>query len=93
MVEQIGVPEHMPVVHLSLMVVGSLSLHGELSALAGFEHMPVALSHVPALWQLSMGVQVTPKQWSTPTQSPAMHLSPKVRELPSSQVVLSGRVG
>jgi hypothetical protein len=35
------------------------------SGLAGFEHTPVAASHVPASWQSSGGVQTTPAQRST----------------------------
>jgi hypothetical protein len=66
------------------------SLHAKPSARAGFVHIPVAGSHVPAVWHASVAVHVT---GLAPVQTPALHVSTAVHALPSSQVVPSGRAG
>src|SRR5689334_21575557 len=52
-------PVHTPVWQVSTCVHASLSLHGVLSSLAGSEHTPVALSHVPASWHWSSAEHTT----------------------------------
>jgi hypothetical protein len=61
------------------------------SGLAGFEHAPVVWSmHMPATWHWSLAVQVTPSQWSTPAQAPAVQMSPAVLGFPSSHIAPFG---
>src|SRR5262245_21325248 len=48
-----------PFRQVSGLVQGFLSLLSLSSALAGFEQMPVPVSHVPALWHWSDAVQTT----------------------------------
>src|SRR5262249_10115708 len=50
-------------------------------ALAGFEHVPVCGSQVPALWHWSEAVHST----AVPVQAPAWQLSERVQALPSLQ--------
>ncbi len=45
-----AVPEHTPAWHASFWVQALLSLHAVPSAFAGFEHVPVAGLHTPAVW-------------------------------------------
>jgi hypothetical protein len=52
------------------------------SDFAGFVHMPVAESHVPALWHWSLAVHVT----GVPLHVPLWHTSPVVQLLPSLHV-------
>jgi hypothetical protein len=60
--------------------------HAVPSGFAGFEHCPVAGSHVPASWHSSGALQVTAPP---PVQMPAWHVSPCVQALPSSHAVPS----
>jgi len=57
--------------------------HGVPSGFAGFEHIPLIASHVPASWHSSIAVHTT----GVPVQAPAVHVSPCVQALPSLQVV------
>jgi hypothetical protein len=74
-------------VHTSPTVLALPSLQVVPFEAEGFEHAPVAWSQVPATWHWSEAVQVTPMQWSTPAHAPAVHTSPTVLALASSQVV------
>ena len=58
-------------------------------ALAGFEQVPVEVSHVPASWHWSLAVHVT---GLLPTQVPAWQLSDCVHAFPSLHVVPLGAV-
>jgi len=59
------------------------------SGLAGFEHMPVVGSQVPAVWHVSLAVQAI----AAPVQTPARQASPVVQALPSLQVAPSAFAG
>jgi hypothetical protein len=59
------------------------SLHAAPSAFAGFEHVPVAVSHVPAIWHWSEAVHVI----ADPVHVPAWHVSDVVQAFPSLQTV------
>ncbi len=65
------------------MVQALPSLHAAPSAFAGFEHWPVAMSHVPAVWHWSCATHTT---GLPPVQTPAWQLSVCVHPLPSLQV-------
>jgi hypothetical protein len=56
------------------------SSHDEPLALAGFEHVPLAGSHVPAVWHWSDAAQTF---GLIPMQTPAWQLSLAVQALPS----------
>ena len=71
---------HVPAWHVSLCVQALPSLHDEPFAFAGFEHVPVAVSHVPALWHWSLAVQLT---GLLPAHVPAWHVSVCVHAFPS----------
>ena len=45
-----AVPPHVPPVQTSFLVQAFPSSHAVPSAAAGFEHMPLVGSHVPATW-------------------------------------------
>ena len=60
------------------------SLHAVPLAFAGFEHAPVAGSHVPARWHWSCAVHVT---GFAPTHVPAWQVSLCVQALPSLHAV------
>ncbi len=47
-------PTHVPLWQVSVRVHALPSLHAVPSAAAGFEHRPVAGSHVPAKWHWSL---------------------------------------
>jgi hypothetical protein len=66
------------------------SLHPVPSAAAGFEHAPLAGSHVPAAWHWSVAAQTTGFE---PTQAPAWQASVCVQAVPSSQDVPSSSAG
>jgi hypothetical protein len=66
------------------------SLQAVPSAAAGFEHVPVAPSQVPAAWHWSLAVQMT---GSPPTHAPAWQVSDRVQAVPSSQAVPSAAAG
>ncbi len=60
------------------------SLHAVPLVAMGFEHVPVAVSHVPAMWHWSDAVQVTGFE---PVHVPFWHESVWVQALPSLHVV------
>jgi hypothetical protein len=66
------------------------SLHDVPSGAAGFEHAPVAGSHVPATWQASCAAHAT---GLAPTHAPAWHASACVHALPSLHDVPFGAFG
>jgi hypothetical protein len=57
---------------------------------AGFEQVPVVVSHVPALWHESGAAQVT---GLVPVHAPSSHTSTWVHASPSLHVVPSGAFG
>jgi hypothetical protein len=66
------------------------SLHEAPLAFAGFEHTPVLVLHVPAVWHWSDAAQVT---GLAPAQVPAWHVSACVQALPSLHEVPSTFAG
>jgi len=60
------------------------SLQAEPSAFAGFEHCPVEVSQVPAVWHWSEALQTTAFE---PVQVPFSHVSVCVQALPSLHAV------
>jgi hypothetical protein len=80
-------PTQAPFWHVSVWVQALPSLHVVPFAFAGFEHAPVAGSHVPTSWHWSDAVQVT---GLAPTQVPAWHVSLCVHALPSLHAVPLG---
>lgn len=60
-----------------------------LQFLGGFEHVPVPVSHVPAVWHWSDAVHVT----ALPVHVPDWHVSGCVQALPSLHVVPSAFAG
>ena len=81
---------HVPLSHVSLWVQAFPSSHAVPSAFAGFEHVPVAGSHVPAAWHWSAALQTT--GW-LPAHVPLSHVSVCVQALPSSHAAPSGLTG
>jgi len=79
-----GVPVHVPFWQVSPVWHRPLS-HVAPFVLFGFEQMPVAGLHVPAVWHWSSAVQVT----GVPVHVPFWHVSP-VWHRPLSHVVLFG---
>jgi hypothetical protein len=59
------------------------SLQDAPSGFAGFEQRPVPVSHTPAVWQVSLAVQLT---GLVPAQAPNWQTSVWVQALPSLQV-------
>jgi len=84
------IPVQVPFSHVSVWVHALPSLHAVPSGFAGFEHIPVAGSHVPAAWHWSWAVHVT---GLLPVQLPFSHVSVCVQALPSLHAVPSGFVG
>jgi hypothetical protein len=83
-------PMHTPVAsHTSVCVHPFPSLHVP-PVRTGFEQIPVAVLHVPALWHWSRAVHVT---GFAPVHVPAWHESLCVHALPSSQLVPFARDG
>lgn len=76
-----------PIWQVSAMVQPLPSLHAVPLDLAGFEHRPVAGSHVPAPWHWSRAVQTTPVHSDMPAQTPLVHTSFFVSAFPSSHAV------
>jgi hypothetical protein len=75
-------PVHAPAWHVSLVVHALLSLQAAPFALFGFEQVPFAGLHVPALWHWSSAMHVT----GVPAEhAPAWHVSLVVHALPSLQ--------
>jgi hypothetical protein len=83
-------PPQTPLVHLSALVQALLSLQGVASGLAGFEHVPVAASHVPALWHWSLAEHTIGFE---PVQLPPWQVSVCVHRLPSTHAVPSCLAG
>jgi hypothetical protein len=79
-----GPPRHLPPRQASWSVHLLLSLQGVLSAAGAWLHIWVAGSQVSTVHG-SLSLQLRPM----PPHLPAVHLSPVVQALPSSQVVLS----
>jgi hypothetical protein len=77
-------PTQLPAWQVSLCVHALPSLHAVPFAAAGFEHAPVAGSHVPAEWHWSLAEHVT---GLAPTQVPAWQVSLCVQAFPSLQLV------
>jgi hypothetical protein len=77
---------HTPVLQVSLWVHAFPSEHDVPSGATGFVHAPVAGLHVPAVWQASLGVQVT--AGVVVTQLPAaLQVSTPLHALPSEHEV------
>ena len=83
-------PVQTPLAHASAVVQALPSLQAVPSALAGFEHMPVDVEQVPAVWHWSLAVQVLAVP---PPQTPLVHVSAVVQAFPSSQVAPSALAG
>jgi len=77
-------PTHTPNAHLSVCVQAFPSLQVVPSALVGFEHTPVVVLQVPALWHWSDALHVTEFE---PTHTPDEQLSVCVQALPSEHEV------
>eukprot|EP00756_Hemistasia_phaeocysticola_P030677 Hpha_TRINITY_DN16303_c2_g5::TRINITY_DN16303_c2_g5_i2::g.61831::m.61831 len=82
-------PTQLPLMHLSSIVSGLLSLHSVSSARACSVHVLVAMSHTPTAHLPSHAAQTSPPHGVVPLQTPLMHSSPMVSTLPSSQAVPS----
>jgi len=83
-------PVQTPAWQVSVCVQALPSLQPVPFATIGFEHMPVAESHVPAMWHWSDAVHTT---GLPPVQTPAWHVSFCVHPLPSLQPVPFTAVG
>jgi hypothetical protein len=83
-------PEQDPFWQVSVWVHAFPSLQDDPSALFGFEQMPVAGLHVPALWHWSEAEQVT---GFAPEHAPFWQVSVCVHALPSLQEVPSALFG
>jgi hypothetical protein len=77
-------PVHAPFWHVSFCVHAFPSLHDVPLAAAGFEHVPVLVLHVPAVWHASLAVHV---MGFAPVHVPFWQLSLCVHALPSLQAV------
>src|SRR2546425_1076953 len=77
-------PVHTPLWQVSVWVQALPSLQALPLAFAGFEHVPVAGSQVPAVWHWSEAVQAT---GLLPVHTPLWQVSVCVQALPSSQVL------
>ena len=77
------VPVQVPAWQLSVFVQALLSLQAVPSTLFGFEHRPVEVSQVPAVWHWSSAVQTT---GLLPVQLPFEQVSVRVHALPSLHV-------
>jgi hypothetical protein len=80
-------PVHTPAVHVSVWVHALPSSHTVPSAPRGLEQAPVPVSHVPAAWHASSGVQMTGFE---PMHTLDWHVSVCVHALLSSHDVPSG---
>ncbi len=79
-----------PLWQVSVWVHAFPSVHDVPSAAAGFEHLPVAESQVPATWHWSDAVQAI---GFDPVQVPLWQLSVCVHALPSLHVVPFAAIG
>src|SRR5439155_20037923 len=80
-------PAQPPFSQASAGVQASPSLQAVPSAFAGFEHVPLAGSQVPAMWHWSEAEQTTALP---PVHTPLSQVSVWVQRSPSSQAVPSG---
>ncbi len=87
-VQEMAVPVHVPFWHANVSHA-SVPVHAVPFAFVGFEHDPVPVSHVPAVWQESIAVHVT----AVPPHTPPVQTSPVVHALPSLQLVPSVAAG
>src|SRR5438046_8519389 len=78
-VQVTGLPAQLPLWQVSVCVQALPSLHAVPSVAVGMEQLPVAGSHVPAVWHASRAVQVT----GLPAQLPLWQVSVCVQALPS----------
>jgi hypothetical protein len=85
-VHVISAPPHTPASQVSPVVQALPSLHSVPLVAAGFEHVPLVGSQVPATWHSSSAEQVT----GVPPQTPLAQLSPVVQALPSLHAVPLG---
>jgi len=83
-------PVHIPLWQVSVCVQVLPSLQLAPSGLAGFEHVPVVGSQVPATWHWSEAVQVT---GFAPAHVPPWQVSVWVQALPSLQLAPLGLAG
>jgi len=81
-VQTTALPVHTPLWQVSVCVHALPSLQVLPLAFAGFEHVPVAGSQVPAVWHWSEAAQAT---GLLPVQTPLLQVSVCVQALPSSQ--------
>ncbi len=77
-------PVHTPLSQVSVWVQASPSLQAVPSAFAGFEHVPVAGSQLPAVWHWSEAGQTT---GLAPVHTPLSQVSVWVQPSPSLQAV------
>src|SRR5439155_1705628 len=85
-----GLPVHTAVSQVSVRVQALASLQAVPSAFAGFEHVPLVGSQVPAMWHWSEAVQTTA---FLPVHTPLSQVSVWVQALPSLQAVPSAFAG
>src|SRR5438445_3415424 len=83
-------PVQVPLWQVSVCVQALPSLHAVPSAFAGFEHVPLAGSQVPAMWHWSEAEQTTAL---LPVHTPLSQVSVWVQALPSLHAVPSGLSG
>jgi hypothetical protein len=83
-------PVQVPDWQVSVCVHAFPSLQLTPSAFAGFEHRPVPVLHVPAVWHWSLAVHVT---GFAPVQVPVWHVSVCVHAFPSLQLLPSDFAG
>jgi hypothetical protein len=83
-------PTHTPPWHVSVCVHASPSSQAVPSVALGFEHVPFAESHVPAVWHWSSALQT---MGYIPVHTPLWHASICVHASPSSQSVPSFATG
>ena len=81
---------HVPAWHVSVCVQALPSLQSVPFGTFGFEHVPVAGSHVPATWHWLLAEHVTGFE---PVQTPAWHVSVCVQALPSLHAVPFAALG
>jgi hypothetical protein len=76
----------MPVWHASFVLQALPSSHTVPFRMAGFEHSPVVVLHIPSKWHWSSGVQTVslkPTHWPLWQKSPDVHALPSLQPSPS----------
>lgn len=81
---------HLPCWQVSLRVQALLSLQGVLAGDSGLVHVPLPVSHLPAMWHWSSATHVT---GFPPLHAPFWHESVCVHALPSLHLVPFGAAG